>query len=127
ATIILSSKTEDALLPTVISRCKKINLNNTIKELSESSILEEHEKLKSLNTQNMGQRLEIAEVISKKDREEIINILSVMVISERKLMLDNPQMSQAENITKILHTLADLETTNVNVRLALENLFLHIK
>jgi DNA polymerase III delta prime subunit len=117
ASIILSTKSEESLLPTVVSRCKKIRPTPG-SDLRTST----DESITSVVDMQLGERLVWAEGAAKNDREEVIDILEDWVMEERKELTTK----KAENIKKILVVKKDLEETNVNLRLALEILVLSL-
>jgi DNA polymerase III delta prime subunit len=110
ATIILGTKTENSLLPTVVSRCQKINVQSSTQTQSTASI--------NLQQIPMGKRLSWAQEKSKEAREDTIEMLEKMIAEERKTLTANPYSKQ--NIRHMLQVKEDLEETNVNLRLALE-------
>lgn len=125
AVIILEAKSEESLLPTVISRCRRIDLRS-----DERSVLDEgvfSELVEILNEGNLGNRLDLAEKLAKKDREEVVFMLENWVVFEREKMLESGEKVFAKNIEKILKIKDDLENTNVNMRLALEVLVLGLE
>jgi len=120
--IIMLSTSLDFVLPTVLSRCVLINLEKT-ENFKEEEIAENLKILSSV-TNNSSAALIIAQKYSK-DRETALRFLEKMIISvhtnletarDAKIILKNLQK-----------TYAVINTTNVNVRLALENLFLKLK
>ena len=119
ATIILSSKTQDSLLPTVVSRCQKIAVEQNYIYKGETS-----SQFADLQKMDYGQRLSWAEEASKQERDGIIEILELWVLEERKDLYKSADKSA--NIKNILKIKLDLENTNVNQRLALEYLVLSI-
>ena len=119
ANIILLTKTESALLPTVISRCQKVPLN--AQRVGE---WEYNADLRELLTMSKGERLAWAEEKSKEEREDIITLLEEWTYSLHveleKNLLCGPQIST------MLEVKEDLEKTNVNLKLALEYLCLNL-
>lgn len=127
--IILATDQKYALLPTVLSRCVIIELDDTREK--ETAI--DLDPLLSLLESGIGKKLKLAERLSK-DKKETIAWLEKMITTLRKKLindiLENKNhhvISQYPNILISLqrtHTI--LKTTNVNPRFALENLFLSI-
>lgn len=126
ATIILCTKTEEDLIPTVLSRCQKINLKN-----DGAVDGAEQNSTKKIIEMTMGERLSWAEEESKDGKDEVLKLLENWVFEERKNMLNNLNFETAnykrQNIEEILQIIKDLETTNVNLRLALEVLITKLK
>jgi len=121
ATIILNAKTENSLLETVVSRCRKIKADEVDFEVGDSD--EEASLVESVLEKNLGERLSWAAEFSKQDRESVIESLEGWVGQLRKDLNEK----SAENIEVILLVKADLEKTNVSLKLALEYLVLKLK
>ena len=124
AIIILTAKTEQSLLPTVLSRCRKIRAGGGGDDLFEDNqdIVHFNEVL----DYDVGERLKLAESISKKDNEFVIDLLEFWVKEERFEMTQNGKVEKYKNIEMILEFLNDIESTNVSKRLALETLFMNV-
>jgi DNA polymerase III gamma/tau subunit len=121
--IFLITDNHLAFLPTVLSRTKII-------EIKEEKEIDTDGLEKILNLNGAGERLHLAQVISKEKTEAII-WLEQAILSAREKMIENVEDKQeALKLRKLIHTLElthfDLKTTNANPRLALENLFLSI-
>ena len=124
ALILLVSKTENSLLPTIVSRCKKIKVTPVA---GVESQLKNEWTLKYVLDLNFGERLDWAEEFSKEERNTIIEVLEEWVESARELMLDESFTTVGPNAVEgILAAIEDLENTNVGARLAIENLLLNI-
>ena len=125
AVIILESKSEDALLPTVISRCRLVELRPPNRQgLVEAQI---SDLVELLEENNLGNRLDIAEKLAKKEREKVVSMLEDWIAFEREKMIESGKEVFAKNIVEILKIKGDLEKTNVNMRLALEVLVLRLE
>lgn len=117
----------DFVLPTILSRCTLINLGK-VKQMSKEEIGDNLKNIQELQSGGMGNALVLAQKNSK-DRETALQFLEGLIIScHQALENKNSDFSAAElgNILKRLqktHTI--IKSTNVNVRLALENLFLN--
>lgn len=125
--IFLITKSPHIFFPTILSRAKLI-------ELDKGSAPEIDKKyfdiLKNLRESSVGYQLKLAQDISK-DKNEAIVWLEEVILAVRGQMLKNLEDKQeALMLRKLIHSLElthyDLKTTNVNPRLALENLFLNI-
>lgn len=124
--IIIESTTKEALLPTVLSRCKVIELQSAI------AVSDEEKEyyaavIKNLQTNDIGYKLKLAEEWGK-SREEALQHLEKLIFSLRKRLLQN--LEQPENTKKITAIVKRIQegygiitATNVNVRLALEHCF----
>jgi len=131
--IILTSAQPKRLLPTIHSRCKKINLSSpeklekAQKELS-AKVIEEVAQQISNNDFNYEQAILLAEQFQQ--REEAIALLSALIIYfHQKLNQGNQVEINTNKASKITHHLLsayqDLNK-NLNVRLALEHNFFKI-
>ncbi|MFC1756167.1 hypothetical protein ACFLZK_02125 [Patescibacteria group bacterium] len=124
AIIILSSKTEQALLPTVLSRCRKIKA-----DYNGDEVFVDNEDVTHFNEvlgYDVGRKLKLAETLAKKDDDFVIDLLEFWIREERFEMTVNEKFEKHNNIEILLRFLEDIENTNVNVRLALETLFMHV-
>lgn len=113
-----------AFLPTVLSRAKLIVLKEGESEIETDGL----EKILSLS--GAGERLYLAQVVSKEKTEAVI-WLEKAILAAREKMLENVEdKPEALKLRKIIHKLElthyDLKTTNANPRLCLENLFLNL-
>ena len=144
--IIIPNK--DLMLPTVLSRCKIVELKEKFYDPSEKEIAQYLNILISLFSKGVGERLKLAQDIAKnKDeaiiwlermiivtRQELINLICHSERSEESLEIlrlkpqdDNLSASQYHNILiSFQKTYTLLKTTNVSKRVVLENLFLNL-
>jgi DNA polymerase-3 subunit delta' len=117
ATIIVNAKTENSLLETVISRCRKIRVtDDTKRQITTISINE-------ILTMRVGKRLEWSAEYSKEDKQHVINAIEDWIHQLR----ENLNLANAENIEVLLKVKGDLEKTNVSLKLALEYLSTKLK
>ena len=120
--IVLLLPQKEMVLPTILSRCK-------IVELQENSNLSKEEStqylsiLVSLPQKGIGERLKLASEIAKTENETLI-WLEKMILTARQKLLSTPQYLNILISFQKTHRL--LQTTTVNKRLALENLFLSL-
>lgn len=122
ASIILSAKKEQALLPTVISRCKKYRVAEDDIYLD----LTGKTPVKEIIAADVGEKLRLAQEIAEREREEVVDLMEQWIREERHDMLENENYQKLQNIKTLTAFLEDVEETNVNVRLALETLFLKL-
>lgn len=121
--IIVQVLNSDEILPTILSRCKVIELSSK-KEYSDISKF-----IAILNSKDeVGERLKLAQDLSK-DKEQSLEFLENLILSLRKKLLaghydDIYHYSGKIKLAQKFHTV--IKTTNVNLRLALENLFLNL-
>jgi DNA polymerase III gamma/tau subunit len=121
ANIILTSKLQNSLLETVVSRCRQIQVKG---EKDEKSGIE---SLKKILKMSLGERLDYAQELAKEEKEDVIDTLENWINDERKEMLKAPgKEKHTKNIKKMIEIMDDLENTNVNPRLSLETLLLRL-
>jgi DNA polymerase III delta prime subunit len=122
ALIILETQSENSLLETVTSRCRKLHLSkNRTSKIADTNNLEDIINMK------VGERIDWAEAASKQEKEEIIELLENWLEqgrdAYRKAENKNMYSTKVEIIDKIMK---DLENTNVNKKIALIALVLNI-
>lgn len=130
--IILNASNENALLPTILSRCKIIKLKNKPRILEEKEEKEILELLSLLSSQKTGEKLKLAENLSKTKEETILKLEKIILVLRKNLLEEigevrenNRSIVQLFNCYTTLNKVyVTIKTTNVNSRLALENLFL---
>ena len=120
--ILILSTSLDFFLPTVLSRCKVINLEKT-KKLTKEEISQNLEILNSLEKNHISNALVIAQNYSK-DRETALDFLESLIISVHQNFGNDKKLGRVLKKLQKTHTI--IKTTNVNVRFALENLFLNL-
>ncbi len=129
--ILLLVETVSQVLPTILSRCKNIAIDDKREKFSKKEEEQIVEMLSSLSTSGAGKRLRLAQDFGK-SREETISWLEKMIIILRKNIIEeiNKGDTFEQNKIKILQKIQDtytiIKTTNINQRFALENLFLSI-
>lgn len=119
AYIILNAKTENSLLETVRSRCKKVSADDS----ASSTPSGEKPSIKPILEQTIGDRLTWAEDFAKQDRQTAIETLEEWILELRE-GLDS---RGAYNIQLISKVKKDLENTNLTLKLALELLAIKLK
>lgn len=120
--IILQTFNSNKLLPTIVSRCKKIISYDLEKEVE----VNEDFNFNQILALNLGERLEVAEKLSKLDRNQILEVLENFIQVERENLLNEFSITRVNNLTTIIGVHSDLSNTNVSARFALENLFNNI-
>lgn len=121
--IFIVSRNYHDFLPTILSRVKIIEIPDETKHSSVG--VGEIE-----NLSGAGDALYLAQNLAK-DKANAINWLEDTIINMRINMLENIEdkkkaLKYKQNIEKLEQAHLDLKNTNVNTRLALENLFLNI-
>lgn len=123
----LSATAEQAFLPTILSRCKVV----VLEEENVLSTPEEEKQLYSeyrlLMSNNIGAKLSLAEKLAT-DREKSRLWIEKMISVLHQKLIENSQDSR--EVAKVLYSLQEtyqiLQTTNVNLRLLLEHTFLNM-
>lgn len=129
--IILSSQSKETLLPTIISRCQIIGLEEKIQKLSEIEIQELTEFIENLPKMPMSEKLKKAEIVAK-EKEKTIVWIEKIIFTLREQLLEQTKNNQPNinytlyNIKAFQKTHTLLKTTNVNPRFLLETTLLSI-
>lgn len=125
--IIILVSSLDFILPTVMSRCNLINLD-TVAKLTNEQAQKNLQILLLLKKDKIANALTLAQDNSK-TKEDALAFLQGLTITAHSLIGQNNDFSDKE-ITKMLKDFQKfytiIKSTNVNVRFALENLFLNI-
>lgn len=134
ALIYLLAESENGILPTIKSRCRLIKLKN-----ADASALTPVTKVTAnlgyafatIIKAHQGELLDIAEELAKEEKEDIILVLKDWVKEGRANILKAHDSSSPHLISKviahIIEAVDDLEHTNVNTKLCIENLLLNFK
>ncbi len=122
--IIINTSKKELLLPTIISRCKIIELKEKETNLADGDLLQLSDILNILLNGKIGDKLKVAQDISK-NKDEAASWLEKMSLFVRKKLIENQNDSKYPSLLKSLQTTYKaIKNTNVNQRIALENLFL---
>jgi len=126
--LLLSTTTKETLLPTIISRCQVVQLEEETTQLSEKEKEELESFLESLPKLGIGEKLKKAEILAK-DKDKAIEWISKLILVLRENLLEETRGTRDTRGTRgtlrsfqTLHT--TLRTTNVNPRFAIENTLL---
>lgn len=121
--ILLIVPIKTLLLPTVLSRCKIVELKE---ENVKNDFGDDFEILDRLSSAGVGEKLELAQDFSK-TKDEAVIFLEKLIMASREKLLGNPA---DETLLKILKDFqkvhAILKSTNATPRLTLENLLLSL-
>lgn len=125
--IFLLSTNMEVFLPTIISRCQVIKVD-------EQPILADNERhllanqLLSWQRLSIGDALKTAEKLAKDKEKTLLLLKNLMMLGSKKLKIDSVEKDEviiiAEQLKHIQQTYRLLNTTNTNPRLALEDLLL---
>lgn len=116
-TIILETKRLKSLLDTVVSRCRRIRVEDS-GDINDSNIYQ--------TLINDIDAMELAYELSKEDKQDIISKLEEYILSAREYLILNPSSKVVDNINLIQDTKESIENTNISTKLALERMFLSI-
>ncbi|HLD01475.1 MAG TPA: hypothetical protein VJC10_01235 [Patescibacteria group bacterium] len=127
--IVLVAPTIEVFLPTVLSRCTIIVIDEPNKHAGLAGENLE-EVLQTIPGWEVGQRLKQAEILAK-EKQTAGDWIEKAILSTRNLLRNAVEKDEKETITQLKHMAKifqaygrDIQTTNVNLRLALENMFL---
>lgn len=112
--IVMQVSNSEEILPTILSRCKIIELK------SKREITDISKFIGVLNSNRVGEKLKLAQDLAK-DKNETLVFLENLIIDGRKNLVENYRMIK---MVQKFHTI--IKTTNVNLRLTLENLFINL-
>lgn len=118
--IILSSRSKEAMLPTIQSRCQLIRTEEEAGEITAKERDKLSMFLQELPVTGKGEKLKKAEELSK-DKEKLLAWTSSLIIVLHDYLCaepENPRTLLELKLFQKLHT--TLTTTNVNPRFALE-------
>ena len=135
--IVASIPKKELLLATVLSRCKIIELKDSNLTLSHDENTQYLSILLSLSEKGIGYKLKLAQDLAKNKEQTIPELEKIIIVTRQQLLETfnkkpstiNHQPSTSQYLSILIslnkaHTV--LKTTNVNPRLALENLFLNL-
>ncbi len=122
--ILITIQKKELILPTIISRCKIIILQEKEITSTQDSLSEFEKVLSILLNGKVGDKLKIAQDIAR-DKENATSWLEKMAVFVRKKLIENYNDPKYLNFLKELQkTYKVIKSTNVSQRTSLENLFL---
>jgi DNA polymerase III gamma/tau subunit len=123
--IFLGTETKEVLLPTILSRCQLIVLEEEPQQLSETRREELNDFIQKLPELSIPERLKRAEQLAK-EKDKAVSFIQNLILLLREHLLQTTSLETVETIKHLqaLHTL--LTTTNVNPRFALEQTLLNL-
>ena len=123
--ILLETDSQEALLPTILSRCQIFTLVEAQKKLSEKTVEELQQFIQTLPELSIGQRLKQAELLAK-DKEKALSWIENLIVVMREDLLQSYELNKAQAIRKLQALYTLLKTTNVNPRFAIEQTLLSL-
>lgn len=125
ALILILTSSLDFVLPTILSRCSLINVEQK-QTLTAAETAENLQIIEELKNQGVSNGLKIAQD-NGKDREIALEFLEKLIISAESSVgnkkFEDRQLLQILKALQKTYTI--IKSTNVNPRFALENLFLN--
>ncbi len=122
--IIISAATRELMLPTIISRCKVIILQEKETQLTKDDLQKFHEDLNILLNGKIGDKLRIAQDITKDKENTPLWLEKMSIFVKNVLAQKNNDVKYLNFLKELQKTYRDIKSTNVSQRTALENLFL---
>lgn len=122
--LILSAEREDALLPTILSRCAIRRIEEEGRTLTQDEMQEFTETIEELQTFSIGEGMKLAETLAKNKQQALTWLEKSMLAARNTLLSDSTHDTRTLRLLQESYT--QLKTTNVNPRLTLENLFLEL-
>lgn len=123
--IMVLSPQKELLLPTIISRCKIIEIKNEDLEIGSEEISSLSSYVNILLNERIGDKLKIAQDLSK-NKQTLVWLENTSIFVRHKLLEDPNNLKFFELLRKLQKTYAIIKSTNVSERVALENLFLSL-
>jgi DNA polymerase III delta subunit-like protein len=132
--IILGTESRDALLPTILSRCQIITLEEEKQKISEKTEEELNIFIRALPGLPVGDRLKQAELLAKDKEKALVWIENLIIILRDQLIYRySSETIDTTDTFDTLYTLKQLQslhtilkTTNINPRFAIEHTFLSL-
>ena len=124
--IIISTSSKELILPTIISRCKIIELEEKEVSLGNEDISSLNDFLNIILSGKAGDKLKIAEVIAKNKESTVLWLEKMAVFVRSKLTDNSNDLKYLNFLKKLQKTYKAIKSTNVSQRTALENLFLSL-
>jgi DNA polymerase III delta prime subunit len=123
--IIITTARKELILPTIISRCKVIALQEKETELARSELSKFQDDLNILLKGKTGDRLKIAETIAKNKEDVVLWLEKMAIFIKTRLTKENYDLKYLDFLKELQKTYKIIKSTNVSQRVALENLFCH--
>jgi len=125
--IIITATKKELFLPTVLSRCKVIILQEKEIKLTKEDLSEFQNILNILLNGKIGDKLRIAQDITKDKGDAALWLEKMAVFLENKLKQNNKDVKLLSFLEELQKTYKTIKSTNAGQRTALENLFLSLQ
>jgi DNA polymerase III delta prime subunit len=123
--IIITAQKKELILPTIISRCKVIALQEKEMELTRNELSKFQDDLNILLKGKTGDRLKIAETIAKNKEDVALWLEKMAIFVKTRFIKENYDPKYLDFLKELQKTYKTIKSTNVSQRVALENLFCH--
>lgn len=127
---VLTSRNEDLILPTIVSRCQVLRVTTVHPQLPTDEFSMLHSQFFILLQGGVGEKLRLAQNVGKSRTEAILWLEKMVVLSRQKLLdsaVKGDVPSDYHNVVRSLQqTYTLVTTTNVSPRFALEHLLLNL-
>jgi len=124
--MIINAARKEFFLPTIISRCKVIVLQETEIKLTKDNLSELEEALNILSNGKIGDKLRIAQNITANKGDTALWLEQMAIFVRNKMTEDSVNSKYLIFLKELQKTYKDIKSTNVSQRTALENLFLSL-
>lgn len=122
--IIIKTAKKELILPTIISRCKVIILQEKETKLAEVELSKFAETLNILLNGKNGDKLKIAQDITRDKGDTVLWLEKMAIFVKNKLAENSKDLKYLNFLKELQKTYKVIKSTNVSQRTALENLFL---
>lgn len=122
--MIISASKKELLLPTIISRCKIIILQEKEIKLIEGELYKFDSVLNTLLNSKTGDKLKLAQDLTTDKGDTALFLEKMAVFMKDKLTVDSKNLKYLNFLKELQKTYKAIKSTNVGQRIALENLFL---
>lgn len=122
--IVLIVNSKNVALPTILSRCKIVELDSH-DFFSEKELQEYEREFNNLIKLSLGERLILAQTLAK-NKEQTLFYLEKIILGAREKMLKENDLKTLNIIKDVQKRYVELKSSNANLRLGLESLFISI-
>lgn len=122
--IIISTAKKELLLPTIISRCKVVILQEKEIKLTKEDTAKLEEILSTLLNGRVGDKLKIAETVARDKENSSLWLVKMTLFMKNKLLEEDKNLKYLNFLKQLQKTYKTIKSTNVSQRTSLENLFL---
>jgi DNA polymerase III delta prime subunit len=124
--IVIKIANRELLLPTIISRCKVVILQEKEKKLIETDLSRFQNDLEILTRGKIGDKLKLAELLTKDKEDPSLWLEKMSIFIKNRLEQESKNIKYLNFLKGLQKTYKDIKSTNASHRAALENLFLSI-